>query len=538
MIRREDIVFYFGAKTQNLKKSMEEITENYEKLEKENKNFAKRTNKMRDSIKGVIDKFKILGLIGVGTMAALFMNTARISGPLKYVIAQFMLLFNTMAGDETSNGIINFGNFVGKVTEFLNKHPTLKKVVNRFTALVVTLALFGVIYGAAASGFAAIATGIGLIAAAFNFLSIGVFPIIAGFALLTIAVAGLLYYMKKRGIIDDFADSLGRKGLLAALKDTALLTGFNLLKDMILRITKLLDVLITTAIVAWRIVSNPKGTLNIIKKLGIGGGVSAIFKDTINKIGRAAFKETGIEGELFYTAFAMKYANITEEKLRDWGDMAERAMDDTEVLGEATQILTKSQNDLSLEMFDVTSVFGDLDQATGDLATQMEETKIKIEEIQSSFESITPTIFPTPSPTPSWGGGGISTGPAAGIKFYNLPWVGSGPSSTNILAHKSYALGAGLKMWGTSYPIAGPVTLTQSQIESLYIHPQSFQEGGLVERTGLALVHSGEYVIPQGESRGINIFITGNSIREDSDIDELVEKISIRLRTEMINRNW
>ena len=67
----------------------------------------------------------------------------------------------------------------------------------------------------------------------------------------------------------------------------------------------------------------------------------------------------------------------------------------------------------------------------------------------------------------------------------------------------------------------------------------SFQTGGIMPHTGLAMLHEGEKIIPknqagrQGTTFAPQITITGNNINSDMDLDRIVDEINRRLAPQM-----
>ena len=111
------------------------------------------------------------------------------------------------------------------------------------------------------------------------------------------------------------------------------------------------------------------------------------------------------------------------------------------------------------------------------------------------------------------------------------PMLRYGPDSTQFISPAFAPPGTGFADQATSEEIQAAADALYA---SLKASGRAFDNGGPVTETGLAMVHSGEYVIPVGGSlvggggggAVVNIDLRGTQVMSDRDIDVLMDKIN------------
>lgn len=118
---------------------------------KETEHFTKgvdtASGRMNATLEESAQKFKMLGLIGLGTIAALFANTPLMTAGFKMLRAALLPLFLTLQKDLMPVFKL-FASGIKKINEYLMEHPTVSKFASAITALGITFAITTVFLGA------------------------------------------------------------------------------------------------------------------------------------------------------------------------------------------------------------------------------------------------------------------------------------------------------------------------------------------------------------------------------------------------------
>lgn len=135
----------FKSGGQEVNKVLDDTKSKTESVDVATKRFTKTLDKAKD-------KFKLFGLIGLGTMAALFVNTPLMAAGFNLVRASLTNLFITIQKD-ILKVFKKMGNAINKVNKFLKENPQIAKYIIQLVALASAVALGLVFFSALAAVF-------------------------------------------------------------------------------------------------------------------------------------------------------------------------------------------------------------------------------------------------------------------------------------------------------------------------------------------------------------------------------------------------
>ncbi len=180
-----DVVVKWTADTAGAKSGMEGATKVIADAESKTKSLDTATKRYTKTLEDTKNKFKLFGLIGLGTMAALFVNTPILAAGFNLIRTSLLTLFIAMQS-KILPVFTRVAKAINRVTRFLKEHPTILKWVTVFTALLASIAVGVAIFTALGAAISAISGGFVILTGVFGPTLVAIFTAL-GAAILAIS---------------------------------------------------------------------------------------------------------------------------------------------------------------------------------------------------------------------------------------------------------------------------------------------------------------------------------------------------------------
>jgi len=124
-------------------KAKDTVEKSSKSMERHTKSTENTFLSLSGTLKTVIDRFRLMALIGMGTLAMLFMNTPIMQAGFAKLKASLTELFITLQ-DNVNPEFDKFANIIHDINDYLEEHDTIRKLVTTLVELGVVMAIITV----------------------------------------------------------------------------------------------------------------------------------------------------------------------------------------------------------------------------------------------------------------------------------------------------------------------------------------------------------------------------------------------------------